>query len=99
MPKTFAQRLEHYSIKRPEIVLIISAQQNGGDDEIAIFKGFSSSLMSPTSFDPDVPVLREDAIIKSINLAKSPYDPNTPVYVQKGLSVEDMEKLLNQLGI
>ncbi|MEM7727582.1 MAG: hypothetical protein AAF208_14630 [Cyanobacteria bacterium P01_A01_bin.45] len=99
MPQNFAQRLEQYSLKRPQVVLIISAQQNGGEDEIAIYKGFSSSLMSPTSFDPDIPILSEDAIITNINLVKSPYNPNTPVYIQKGLSVEEMEKLMTDLGI
>ncbi|MEM7554912.1 MAG: hypothetical protein AAF378_12575 [Cyanobacteria bacterium P01_A01_bin.84] len=99
MPKFFAQRLEQYSIKRPQLVLIVSAQQNGEADEIFIYKGFSSSLMNPTSFDPDIPVLADDATITNIDLAQSPYNPDTPVYIQQGLSVEDMEKLLRDLGI
>jgi hypothetical protein len=30
-------------------------------DKIAVFKGFSSSLMQSTAFDPDVPLLPDEA--------------------------------------
>jgi hypothetical protein len=47
-------RLEQYTTKRPQEVLLVKIEIDGELDEIAIFKGFSSSLMRPTAFDPDI---------------------------------------------
>jgi len=48
-----------------------SSDRNGANegesDQIAIFKGFSSSLMRPTAFDPEVPVLPDKAKILTID--------------------------------
>ena len=52
-------RLEQYTLQRPQEVLIVKAEIAGEEDEIAIFRGFSSSLMRPTAFDVDVPILPE----------------------------------------
>lgn len=93
------RRLEQYTIKRPQEVLIVTAQINGEEDQIAIFKGFSSSLMRPTSFDPDVPVFPPQATIVAIDRVASPYNPNAPHYLQRGLTWETMQPLLSEAGV
>lgn len=91
--------LEKYTVKRPQEVLIVEAEINGQRDEIAIFKGFSSSLMSPTAFDPDIPVLPEDAKILNVDRLSSPYNPDNPHYIQRGLTWEMMQSLLSEVGL
>ncbi|HEY9659673.1 MAG TPA: hypothetical protein V6C65_14535, partial [Allocoleopsis sp.] len=66
MSRSIGFRLEQYTIKRPQEVLLVTAEIDGELDQIAIFKGFSSSLVRSTAFDPDVPVLPPDAKIVSI---------------------------------
>jgi len=92
-------RMEQYTLKRPEQVLLVHALVEGEADEVVIFRGFSSSLMRPTAFDPDVPVLPEDAEIQAIDVLLGPYTPNNPRYLQRGLSWQDIEDLLTDLGI
>lgn len=92
-------RLEQYTTKRRQEVLLVTAEVDGQPDQIAIFKGFSSSLMRSTAFDPDVPVLPDTAKIISIDRLVSPYDPANPRYLQQGLSWETMQFLLAELGV
>ena len=99
MADSIARRLEEYTIARSHEVLIVKAEIDGEFDEIAIFKGFSSSLMRSTAFDPDVPVLPEGAKIISIDRLQSPYNPNNPRYLQQGLSWETMRSLLSEAGV
>lgn len=99
MTDCIGRRLEQYTIKRPQEVLIVTAEIAGEEDQIAIFKGFSSSLMRPTSFDPDVPVLPPDAKIIAINRVASPYNPEAPRYIQQGLTWETMQSLLSEIGV
>ncbi|MEC4985492.1 MAG: hypothetical protein SAJ37_21170 [Oscillatoria sp. PMC 1068.18] len=99
MSQSISKRLEAYTIKCPQEVLIIRAEVAGDEDEIAIFKGFSSSLMRPTAFDPDVPVLPDTATILRVDRAKSPFNPKIPDYIQKGLSWSQMESLLAKVGV
>ena len=99
MTDSIGRRLEQYTIKRPQEVLIVTAEIAGEEDQIAIFKGFSSSLMRPTAFDPDVPVLPEEAKIVSIDRVASPYNPDAPHYLQQGLSWETMQQLLLDVGV
>ena len=99
MANSIGQRLEQYTIKRPQEVLLVTTETGGEQDQIAIFKGFSSSLIHPTSFDPDVPVLSEDARIICIDRVASPYNPDAPRYIQQGLSWEAMQALLSQMEI
>lgn len=94
MAEAIGQRLEQYTIKRPQEVLIVTAEIDGEEDQIAIFKGFSSSLMRPTAFDPDVPVLPAEAKIIKIDRVASPYNPDSPRYLQQGLTWEIMQQLL-----
>lgn len=93
------KRLETYTIKRPQEVLLITTKSEDQEDQIVIFKGFSSSVMQQTSYDPDIPVLSDDANIIQIDIVTSPYNPDTPHYLQKGLSWPQMEALLAKVGL
>ena len=99
MSRSFGQRLEEYTRKYPEEVLIVTLEVNGEEDEVMIFKGFSSSLMQPTNFDPDVPIITPEAEIIQIDRAKSPYNPDAPIYLQQGLTQTEMESLLSDCNI
>ncbi|MEZ2234462.1 MULTISPECIES: hypothetical protein [unclassified Microcoleus] len=99
MTDSIARRLEQYTVKRPQEVLIVKVESEGELDEISIFKGFSSSLVRSTAFDPDIPVLPEGAKIISVDRLAGPYNPNNPRYLQQGLSWETMQSLLSEVGI
>jgi len=92
-------RLEQYSLKHPQEVLLVKAAVNSIPDEIMIFKGFSSSLVHPTAFDPDVPILPAYAEIIQIDRAYSPYNPDDPHYIQQGLTWDMMQSLLKEVGV
>jgi hypothetical protein len=96
---SIGHRLEQYTIKRPQEVLIVHAEIEGEPDEITIFKGFSSSLVRPTAFDPEVPMLPETAQIIAIDRLKSPYTPQSPIYLEQGLTWEQMQVLLAQVSV
>ena len=93
------KRLEQYTIKRPQEVLLVTVEIGDERDEVAIFRGFSSSLMRPTAFDPDIPVIPEEAKLISIDRLKSPYNPELPQYIEQGLSTEAIAKLLTEAGV
>jgi hypothetical protein len=99
MTFTSSKRLEQYTLKKPQEVLIVDVEIADQSDRLIIFKGFSSSLMRPTAFDPDVPVLPQGAKIVSIDRLHSPYNPDSPQYIQQGLTWEGMELLLEELGV
>lgn len=93
------RRLEKYTTKRSHEVLLVTAEIAGEPDQIAIFKGFSSSLMRPTAFDPEMPVLSDRAKILSIDRVASPYNPQSPRYIQQGLTWETIQPLLLEAGV
>lgn len=95
----FGKRLEQYTLKYPNEVLVVSAVVEGEVDQVLIFKGFSSSLMRSTAFDPDVPVLPDGSEIRSIDRLEGPYDPAAPRYLAQNLSQQDMENLLSAAGV
>lgn len=99
MNNSIGQRLEAYTNKRPQEVLLVAVNIAGESDQVTVFKGFSSSLMRPTAFDPDVPVIPNDATIISIDRIASPYNPEAPRYIQQALTWEDMQALLTQVGV
>jgi hypothetical protein len=99
MNHSIGKRLEQYTIKRPQEVLLITAEIAGEEDQIAIFKGFSSSLMRPTAFDPEVPVLPDEAKVIRIDRVASPYTPEAPRYIEQDISWEKMQTLLSQAGV
>lgn len=92
-------RLEQYTLKRPGEVLLVTAEVNGELDQVMIFKGFSSSLVRSTEFDPDIPVLPENAVILRIDRLRSPYLPDNPQYIQAGLSWAEMRSVLAEVGV
>src|SRR5690242_10946284 len=98
MSDSIGRRLEQYTIKRSQEVLIVTAEIDGEEDQIAIFKGFSSSLMRPTAFNPDVPVLPPEAKIVTIDRVASPFNPDSPRYLQQGLTWDTMQQLLADVG-
>ncbi|MEM9452490.1 MAG: hypothetical protein AAGA75_28780 [Cyanobacteria bacterium P01_E01_bin.6] len=98
-PHRLVQRLEQYTLKCPTEVLLVTAIIDGEEDQVVIFRGFSSSLMRPTAFDPDVPVLHDQAEIISIDQLQGPYTPDQPKYLQPGLSAETIEPLLTRVGV
>ncbi|MEL6492647.1 MAG: hypothetical protein AAFV85_09960 [Cyanobacteria bacterium J06634_6] len=83
-----AAQLESYTLKHPQEVLIVHAQIAGEPDQIVVFRGFSSSLMRPTAFDPEVPVLSNSAVISHIDRLQGPYIPDAPVYIEQNISLE-----------
>lgn len=96
---TREKRLEQYSLKYPQEVLLVEVEQEGEADQVLVFKGLTSSLTGATAYDPDVPVLSEEAKIISIDRAQSPYSPDNPQYIEQGISWETMEQRLTQLGL
>lgn len=99
MEKSILERLEQYTAKRPREVLLVSIELAGEPDQIAIFKGFSSSLMRPTASDPDVPVFSDEAKIITIDRVASPYNSEAPRYIQQGLTWETMQTLLSEVAV
>jgi hypothetical protein len=97
--KSIGHRLEQYTLKHPQEVLLVTAEIDGEPDQITIFKGFSSSLMRPTAFDPDVPMLPAGAQIISVDRLQAPYNPDAPRYLEAGLSLEKVEQLLAQAEV
>lgn len=97
--ESIGKRLEQYTAKRTQEVLLVTVEIVGEQDKIAIFKGFSSSLMRSTEFDADVPILPDEANILSIDRLASPYNPQTPRYIEQGLSWEAMQVLLSEVGV
>ncbi len=93
------KRLEAYTIKCPGEVLIVTAKIAAKEDCIIIFKGFSSSLMYTTAFDPDVPLLPEESEIITVDRVQSPYNPEVVRYIQQGLDWQEMESLLAAVGV
>ena len=92
-------RLERYTEQRPQEVLLVTADVEGEVDQVVIFRGFSSSLVRSTAFDPDEPVLPGHAVIQVIDRLHSPYDPSQPRYIQQGLTWEEIQPLFEALGV
>ena len=88
-------RLEQYTIKRKEEVLMVQVETpTGEEDTVLIYNGFSGSLTRPTTYDPDIPVIEENAKIISIDRLASPYDPVSPQHIQTGITLSEMERFL-----
>jgi hypothetical protein len=84
-------RSEIYSSKHPQEVLLVKLKIDDELDEVMIFKGFSSSLMRSTAFDPDVPVISDRAEILTIDRLAAPYKPNQPNYLQQGITWKEFQ--------
>ncbi|MFQ4140066.1 hypothetical protein PGN35_027520 [Nodosilinea sp. PGN35] len=92
-------RLEQYTLRQPQLVLLVQAIIDGDADEVLIFRGFSSSLMHPTAADPEVPVLPESAEIEAIDIMVGPYNPTSPQYLHRNVPWADMLPLLEAAGV
>ena len=99
MNNSVGKRLEQYTVKKSQEVLIVTVEIDDETDQIAVFKGFSSSLMRSTAYDPDVPVLPDTAKIITIDRIASPYNPDAPRYLQQDISWQDMQVLLSEVGV
>ncbi|MGV2826423.1 DUF7734 family protein [Myxosarcina sp. GI1(2024)] len=100
MSKPIGLRLEEYTLKRKQEVLLVNIESADDEPEtIAIYNGFSSSLTNPTPYNPDIPVIAPDAKIISIDRLASPYNPNEPQYIQSNLTLAEMEQLLGEMKI
>lgn len=97
--RSAGQRFEQYSLRCPDEVLMVEAKVSGEPDQVMIFKGFSSSLMRPTDYNPDVPVLPQEAEIVEIARLKGPYQPNNPEYIAQGISWAEFEALLESMDL
>jgi hypothetical protein len=95
------QKLETYSSNNPQEVLLvklkianeIDSELDGELDEVMIFRGLSSSLMRSTAFDPDVPVISDQAEILTIDRLKAPYKPNHPNYIQQAITWQEFTEI------
>ena len=96
---SIGQQLEQYTLKRPAEVLLVRTKIAGEEDEVMIFRGFSSSLMRSTAFDPDVPVLPQETQVIEIDRLRGPYVPTAPQYIEQGLTWEEFEPLLAEVGL
>jgi len=85
------QKLEVYSSKHPQEVLLVKVKIGDELDEVMIFRGFSSSLMRSTAFDPDVTVIPDHAEIITIDRLTAPYKPTEPKYIQQGITWEQFK--------
>ena len=100
MSESIGWRLEQYSLKRKQEVLMVHLQTAAGEpDTVMIYAGFSSSLMRPTAFDPDIPVIAADSKIISIDRLASPYNPSNPQYLESGLDLKAMNQILAKMNL
>ncbi|MGB5633886.1 MAG: hypothetical protein WBM44_00725 [Waterburya sp.] len=100
MPESIGLRLEKYTLKRKQEVLMVQIETAAGEpDTVMIYAGFSSSLMRATAFDPDVPVIAADSRITSIDRLASPYNPSNPQYIESGLSLEAMLDIMQKINL
>ncbi|MEM9136487.1 MAG: hypothetical protein AAGB01_03955 [Cyanobacteria bacterium P01_F01_bin.42] len=97
MAASAIELLEKYSLTFPNEVLVVHAQIDGEEDEVVIFKGFSSSLMRSTAFDLDVPVLPADASIESVDRLRGPFNPAWPRPIEMDISWSEFQKRLERL--
>lgn len=74
------EALEAISRTRPDRVLRLRGELAGESGELEpfellIFRGFSSSVSHPTSFDPDQPALPASASVATAELLAAPLNP------------------------
>ncbi|MGB3572152.1 MAG: hypothetical protein WA783_23595 [Phormidesmis sp.] len=86
---TIVAKLENYTLQHPQEVLLVHAHIEDEPDQVIIFRGFSSSLMRPTAFDPETPVLPTSAVISQIDRLQGPYQPQNPQYLERAIPIAD----------
>ncbi|MCO5602738.1 hypothetical protein L7F22_056876 [Adiantum nelumboides] len=85
--------LEDYTRKEPTELLLVHAMVDDEEDEVLVYRGHSSSLMRTTSFDLEDDLLPPGATINGIDRLEGPYNPDTPKFIEKGLSWNDFLNL------
>ncbi|KAK9105898.1 hypothetical protein Scep_022742 [Stephania cephalantha] len=80
--------LESYTEYKMNEALLVRAMVDNQEEQVLIFKGFSSSLSYGTSPDPSRSVLPAKAVITSIDRVKGPFDPSNVEYIEKGLTLD-----------
>lgn len=93
------QRLEQYTFRFPQEVLMVNAKVNHEEDFVVVFRGFSSSLVNPTAADPEIPVLSEAAVIETIDRLQGPYTPDNPQYIEQAIPWSTFSDRLAELGL
>ncbi len=91
-----SDRLEAYSRRHPQEVLIVKLELEGEPDEVLFYKGIASSLMRPTAVAIDVPVMPQNATILEIDRFKGPFNPSDPQPIQLGMSWAEFQALWEQ---
>ncbi len=91
--------LERYTELVPTEVLQVYLQQDGQDDLVVIYRGFSSSLMRPTPKDLSQPVIDTQAQFLRLDRLQGPLDPANPQMIQADLDQAAMVALLQQAGL
>ncbi|XP_076919875.1 uncharacterized protein LOC143580826 [Bidens hawaiensis] len=89
--------LEFYTQVAKEEALLVKAVVDDQPVELLVFKGFSSSLSSGTSFDPTKSILPARAVIQSIDRVKGPFDPSNIDYIEKNLQVEAFKTVVQKI--
>ncbi|MEO1133013.1 MAG: hypothetical protein AAFX40_09940 [Cyanobacteria bacterium J06639_1] len=98
MPPMPAERLEAYSDRHPDEVLLVDLNVDGESDRVLVFRGYSSSLVRPTAADLSVPVIPPDADIEAVSRLHAPYHPNDPKYIDRDVDWSRFDALLTEWG-
>jgi hypothetical protein len=93
------QRLEQYTLRFPQEVLLVHAIVDDQEDFIIVFRGFSSSLVRPTAADPEVPMLPASATLQAVDRLESPYNPENPRYLEQDVAWGTFCDRLTALGL
>jgi hypothetical protein len=94
-----SEALETYTRKRPTEILLVRVRVDGSDEEVLVFRGASSYLTRATPTDPGQPVIPDDAELLGVDRQQAPYNPITPIVLNANLQIEDLRKLLIEVGI
>uniref|UniRef100_A0A7R9SVJ5 DUF7734 domain-containing protein n=1 Tax=Polyblepharides amylifera TaxID=1486889 RepID=A0A7R9SVJ5_9CHLO len=98
-PPEFLERLEAYTQDKVAEVVLVRAVVDGEEDEVLVFRGFSSSLVRPTPDDLGSPVLPAQAcLLVSCDRLHAPYNPSSQDAIQANLTVEEMCEVLEGFG-
>lgn len=93
------QRLEQYTERFTEEVLMVEAVVANEEDVVLIFRGFASSLMRPTAFDPEVPVIPKEGVIETIARIRGPYMPDNIQYLERDIAWTTFRDRLAEMGL
>ncbi len=93
------QALEKYTQRHPQEILQVEVESNGEKDTVLIFRGFSSSLMRATPFDPNQPVISSGARLVRLDRLRGPLNPSHPEIIEADLSLPDLIHRLQAEGI